>query len=142
MLTPDTLENYERTHQIEWADKLPEGCPPSEILIPDSDEFYRLIIDAEQISEDDLKSYLELYPDKTYQRDKAVKASGLSVFDTYPDDKTRNLPALRKFKGVAKLILSSNDGVLIKSGQVHHYTWWRSKSFDISTATIIKDENA
>ncbi|MBP5561011.1 MAG: hypothetical protein J6X70_04330 [Muribaculaceae bacterium] len=143
MLTPDTLENYERTHQIEWADELPEGCPPSEILIPDSDEFYRFILDAEQISEDDFKSYLELYPDKNYQGNRAVKASGLSVYDTYPDETTRNLPGLRKFKGVAKLILSSNDGVLMKSGHdEHHYTWWRSKSFDISTATMIKDENA
>lgn len=142
MLTPDTLENYVRSHQIEWADELPTGCPPSVILIPNTDEFYRLIIDSEQITEDDFKSYLELYPEKNYQGYTAVQASGLSIYDTYPDQRTRNLPALRKFKGVAKLVLSASDGVMIQSGSTHHYTWWRSKSFDISTAAIIEDENA
>ena len=143
MLTRDTLENYEKAHQIEWANELPEGCPPAEILIPSGDVFFRLIYDAEQISEDDFKPYLELYPDKHYDGYQKVKASGLSVFDTIPDASLRRLPNMKKFKGVAKLVLTAEDGVLMKSGpNEHHYTWWRSKTFDISTATIIKNENA
>ncbi len=143
MLSSDTLENYEKAHQIEWASELPDGCPPEQILVPDEDIFYRLTIDEDRITTEDLKSHLELYPNKNYLGFNRITASGVSVLDAMPDETKRNLPRLRRFKGVAKLTLSATDGVLMKSGpDEHHYTWWPTTYFDISvSAEIVKDEN-
>lgn len=142
MLTPDTLDNYEKSHQIEWVSKLPDGCPPEEILIPDGDIFYRFVLDINQISEKDFRSYLELYPEKNYTGYNQVMASGLSVLDSVPDSGLIRLPKFRKYKGIVKITLSAEDGVLVKSGSdEHHYTWWRTTSFDINSSIIVSNED-
>lgn len=70
-------------------------------------------------------------------------AAGLSVFCSYDPILTQKIPTLKKFKGVAKRLLNPQDGVLAKTGGENHYTWWRSTSFDINSAEIIKkDEDA
>lgn len=45
MLKEDTLTHYKEAHQIEWANALPENCPPENILVPENEEFYRLFIE-------------------------------------------------------------------------------------------------
>lgn len=140
MLTPDTLENYWNTHQIEWAESLPDGCPPINVLIPDNQDFYRITEKADKVSESDFMSHQALYPEKEYKGQQFVLSTGISVFDVIPYD----LLKFPKFQGggVAKITLGAEDGVLIKSGGPNHYTWWRTKSFDITAANIIKDEKA
>lgn len=142
MLTQDTLENYKKSHEIEWANNLPEDCPPDIILVPDNQEMYRLTISADQVTEEDFKPYLELYPDKQYSGINKVLASGLSVLASCEPKTLNKLPIRKKLKGVAKLTLNPDDGVLAKSGGDNHYTWWRTKSFDINSAEIVKNEDA
>ncbi|MBQ3658466.1 MAG: hypothetical protein II956_16740 [Bacteroidales bacterium] len=56
-------------------------------------------------------------------------------------DNPQNLtsPMMKKFKGIAELTLNPEDGVLQQTGKkIGHYTWWRTKAFDINSAKIIK----
>ena len=79
MLKEDKLSHYIETYQIEWADPLPDNCPPEDILIPEAEEFYRLLLNEDKIVEDDWKTYTQLYPDQAYIGEKLILASGLSV---------------------------------------------------------------
>lgn len=143
MLKEDTLENYKKSHEIKWANELPEGCPPENILIPSDQEMYRLTLEADKVTEADFIPYLEQYKEKKYSVPQRIMAAGLSVFSSYAPTLTQKIPTLKKFKGVAKLLLNPQDGVLAKTGGENHYTWWRSTSFDINSAEIIKkDEDA
>ena len=143
MLKEDTLENYKKSHEIEWANELPEGCPPENILIPSDQEMYRLTLEADKVTEADFIPYLEQYKERKYSAPQKIMAAGLSVFCSYDPTLTQKIPTLKKFKGVAKLLLNPQDGVLAKTGGENHYTWWRSTSFDINSAEIIKkDEGA
>ena len=143
MLKEDTLENYKKSHEIEWANELPEGCPPENILIPSDQEMYRLTLEADKVTEADFIPYLEKYKERKYSAPLKIMAAGLSLFSSYDPALTQKIPTLKKFKGVAKLLLNPQDGVLAKTGGENHYTWWRSTSFDINSAEIIKkDEDA
>lgn len=66
MLKEDTLENYKKSHEIEWANELPEGCPPENILIPSDQEMYRLTLEADKVTEADFIPYLEQYKERKY----------------------------------------------------------------------------
>lgn len=143
MLNKDTLENYQAAHQIEWANTLPEGCPPENILIPENEEFYRLTIEPDKVTEDDFKTYVELFPQKTFKGQLAIFATGLSVLSSDNPQGLLKLPGMEKFKGVAKLTLTPKDGVMMKSGgKPYHYTWWRTTAFDIQSAVILNNEDA
>lgn len=142
MLKKDTLTHYKETHQIEWANTLPENCPPEDILVPEDEEFFRLLINQDQIVEDDWKPYTELYPNKTYVGEQLLNANGLSITKGGDfKELTKPVYMKKKFKGIAKIKLNPTDGVLKKTGaDNNHYTWWRTTSFDTSTAEIIKNE--
>ena len=47
---------------------------------------------------------------------------------------------LPKFRNanVAEVILQPNDGVMKKTFSDSHFSWWRSKSFEVSQAKIIR----
>ncbi|MBQ3658467.1 MAG: hypothetical protein II956_16745 [Bacteroidales bacterium] len=55
MLQPDTLDNYRRYYNIEWAVDMPEGCPPQDILIPKNEKMYRLTLSQDKVTEDDFR---------------------------------------------------------------------------------------
>lgn len=142
MLTTETLENYQKSHEIEWANNLPEDCPPSVILVPENQEMFRLTISADNITEEDFKPYTELYPNRKYNSTQKILASGLSLLSSNEPTFIAKLPQGKKFKGIAKLILNPEDGVLAKSGGPNHYTWWRTNSFDINSAEILNNEDS
>lgn len=143
MLKEDTLSNYKKAYQIEWANTLPENCPPEHILIPEEEEFYRLILNKDHIVEEDWKTYSELFPDKKYPPQLMSLASGLSLTKNGDFKELKKLPIAKRHKGIAKIKLNPTDGVLQKTGNDNnHYTWWRTTSFDPDTAEIIQDEKA
>lgn len=143
MLKKDTLSHYMETYQIEWANPLPKNCPPEDILVPENEEFYRLLINKDKITEDDWKPYIELYPKKKYVGENFINANGLSIIKDYNFNGFTKLPNLKQFKGLAKVTLNPTDGVLKKTGtNDKHYTWWRTKSFDENSAEIINNEKA
>lgn len=141
MLKEDTLSHYRESHQIEWANDLPENCPPENILVPEEEEFYRLLLNEDQIVDEDWKSQKELHPQSTYEGENYINAHGLSVLKTV-NNNIFKLPRYKRFKGLAKVILNPTDGVLKKTYGDQHYTWWRTTSFDIDSAEIIRNEKA
>ncbi len=130
------LKDYLKTHPIQWADDLPEGAPPETVLVPDNDVFYR-ITKGNRLTNEDLISYLQQYPHK-YEGESKIFASGLSVFNNLKAIKKKmKLANLKDCKGIAKLMLIPIDGVVVKTlKDRHHYTWWRTQSFDLSKAEM------
>lgn len=141
MLKKETLSHYKEIHQIEWANTFPENCPPEDILVPEEEEFYRLLINEDTITEDDWKSQKELHPNAPYEGEDLINAYGLSILKE-ADYNLFKLPRYKRFKGLAKLILNPSDGVLKKTYRDKHYTWWRTTSFDENSAEIVNNENA
>lgn len=142
MLKKDTLSHYIETYQIEWANNLPENCPPENILVPENEDFYRLLINKDEIVADDWKPYVELYPRKNYLGETFINANGLSISKNSDFNELTKLPKIKKqFKGLAKITLNPTDGVLKKTGSDDkHYTWWRTTLFDENSAKIVNDE--
>lgn len=54
MLTPYKIENYFKEFNPTWAVKMPEGCPPEDVLVPSEHLFYRLAKKAGTYNEEDL----------------------------------------------------------------------------------------
>lgn len=143
MLKEDKLSHYLETYKIEWSNSLPENCPPENILVPEDEEFYRLLKNPDCVVEDDWKTYVELYPDKKYFGQDLIIANGLSITKNDNFQEAMVLPNLRKFKGIARFKLNPSDGVLLKTGKnVNHYTWWRTTSFDTNSVEIVDHEKA
>lgn len=142
MLKKDTLSHYMETYQIKWANTLPENCPPEDILVPENEDFYRLLFNKDEIIEDDWKPYIELYPEKKYNGAHLINANGLSISKNSDFKDLTKLPNIQKhYKGLAKVTLNPTDGVLKKTGaDDKHYTWWMTTSFDKSSAEIINNE--
>ena len=64
----------------------------------------------------------------------------LSVFDNYDvcRDRMKKLPYLRKkMKNIVEITLVKEDGLKQKTFGAHHYSWWRSKEFDISKSKLV-----
>lgn len=144
MLKKDTLSHYLETHQIEWANTLPENCPPEDILVPENEDFYRLILNKDKIVADDWKPYVELYPEKKFVGKAFINANGLSISKNSDFNELTKLPNMKnQFKGLAKVTLNPTDGVLKKTGSDdNHFTWWRTTSFDENSAEIVNNEEA
>ena len=126
------------------------------------DEYNKFIVEGEHLVSEAIKAdaidFVILEENYTFDTDKKVikvtdkilkylsnldtpqkiMAAGLSVLSSYEPTQIRKIPSLRKFKGVAKVLLNPQDGVLAKTGGENHYTWWRTTSFDINSAEIVK----
>lgn len=139
MLKPYFIEDYTQQFQVEWAVEMPEGCPPKEIIVPFVHPFYRFSKKSEHCDEGDFVSYAELDPEKNWGEQLPL-AVGLSVIDN--EEKARKnlkLPFFKQFKGVIALLLNPVDGVVKQTGsQRSHYTWWRTKSFDMSNIKMLE----
>ena len=114
MLTPYKINEYCKEFKPKWACEMPVGCPPENVLVPSEHPFFRL---ASQID-----SYM-----------------GLSLIDNETKArKNLKLPMFRQFKGIIALTLNPSDGVVKQTGvHLSHYTWWRTKSFQMSNLTML-----
>lgn len=138
MLISTHLDDYLKEHPVQWAVRMPEGCPPSSILVPSEHSFYRYTLLSESYSVEDFKSYAELNPGKDWG-ELLPLAVGLSVLDN--EDKAKKnlkLPYLKQFKGIVALQLHPKDGVVKQTGvRQSHYTWWRTTDFDFSNLRML-----
>ncbi len=116
-----------------WYEELPEQCPPSDAFNPDRFVCYRLC-ECIEPSDGDFLSHRVIFPDKIF-RVPECQARSISVFQN-PEDLDRILKlAIHKHKAKVKIVLSQNDGVAIKTGKDSHFSWWRSRGFDLASAT-------
>ena len=121
----DTLPLAERS---EWAEPLPEDCPPPEAWEPNNDVFYRLIR-GQSPTVDDFFSYRKLQPDKYFSVGEC-QARSLSILDDV--DKAQMMAKLpvHRNKRVMKLALPAECGVVLQTGKPSHHSWWLKAAFD------------
>lgn len=67
-------------------------------------------------------------------------AVGLSIIDNETKArKNLKLPLFRHFRGIIALTLNPVDGVVKQTGvHLSHYTWWRTKAFQMSNLTMLQ----
>lgn len=122
----------------QWFEDLPASCPPADASICKG-TFYRVSFGNPAESKDFFSQQL-LAPEKTFRGegidDCIVRA--VSVFASLED--ARHLLKLPKFKNanIAQVCFQPEDGKIKKTFKKSHYSWWRSKSFDVKLAKIIE----
>ena len=119
------------THSLKkdkWAEDLPQECPPEGATNPQGKIFYRIIKNNPPIQED-FFSHRKLYPAKFFKVSEC-QARSTSIFDSL--EACRRLLKNNRFKGcrITKLLLPPESGVILKTGQPGHFSWWRQKNFD------------
>ena len=121
---------------IQWSENLPEQCPPDNAFDPDGLVFYRLCETAPP-TDQDFKSQRAICPTYVYKNVTECIAHSLSIWDNV--EKCLNLLKLPRHKGKAamKLELTTNDGLVLQTFKPNHYSWWKTQSFDIPSATTI-----
>ena len=139
MLKPYKISDYCEAYKPEWTCEMPAGCPPEDILVPSNHLFYRLASHANTYLEDDFKSYAEANPQRDWG-ERLPLAVGLSLIDKEAKArKNLKLPMFRHFMGIIALTLNPADGVVKQSGvHLSHYTWWRTKAFQMSNLTMLQ----
>jgi hypothetical protein len=139
MLSPLKITDYKKQYAPEWVCAMPDGCPPDDIDVPFNHTFYRLAKYANTYSSDDFISYAEKDASRNWG-DLLPLAVGLSVIsDENKARKNLKLPMFKQFKGIITLTLNPTDGVVKQTG-IHrsHYTWWRTKSFNMSNLKMLQ----
>ena len=118
---------------------MPVGCPPEDVFVPSEHPFFRLASMIDSYTADDFKSYAETDPQRNWG-EKLPLAVGLSLIDNEAKArKDLKLPMFRQFKGIIALTLNPDDGVVKQTGvHLSHYTWWRTKSFQMSNLTMLQ----
>ena len=118
---------------------MPDGCPPDDVLVAEAHPFFRLAQQADTFSVDDFKSYTEVNPQRQWGPMLPL-AVGLSLIEG--EAKARRclkLPMFRRFQGIVALTLQPPDGVVKQTGANRsHYTWWRTKKFQMSNLYMLK----
>lgn len=139
MLTPYKIADYCKEYQPEWTCTMPDGCPPDDVLIPSEHPFFRLAKQSDTYDKADFQSYAEACP-QHHWGERLPLAVGLSLIDS--ETKARRnlkLPMFRQFRGIIALVLNPTDGVVRQTGAHRsHYTWWRTRQFQMSNLTMLK----
>lgn len=121
----------------QWFEELPPSCPPVDAR--ECEGTYYRVSHGNPAESEDFFSQRQLAPDKVFKGegidDCIVRA--VSVFSLLDDAK--RLLRLPKFKqaNIAEVQLESQDGKIKKTFNKSHYSWWRSKNFDVSKAKIV-----
>lgn len=124
--------------EYQWFEELPPSCPPFDSV--ECDGTYFRVSHGNPAESEDFFSQKRLAPNKVFKGegidDCIVRA--VSVFALLEDAK--KLLKLPKFKhaNIAVVSLRPMDGKIKKTFRNSHYSWWRSKAFDIKNAKTIK----
>lgn len=139
MLISCKIRDYNNQYHPEWTCLMPHGCPPEDVMIPCEHPFYRLAQKSDTYSQEDFVSYAEKDPERNWGEQLPL-AVGLSVIDNETKArKNLKLPMFRQFKGIIAFMLNPTDGVVKQTGiHLSHYTWWRTKSFDMSNLKMLE----
>ena len=138
MLQKSTLSEYLEQYPVVWVPDMPDGVPPEEICVPHEHVLYRLT-KGEKATAEDLTTYYEKDPNREWG-DKLAEAYAVSLYDDL--DKTGKLlkiPSLKNSKGVSKIILNPENGVVKQTGKSpYHYSWWKTNKIDINCVETVK----
>ena len=124
--------------EYQWFEELPPSCPPFDSVECDGTYF--------RVSHGNPAESEDFFSQKRLAQNKVFKGEGIddcivravSVFSLLEDAK--RLLKLPKFKhaNIAEVSLLPMDGKIKKTFKNSHYSWWRSKAFDIKNTKTIK----
>lgn len=121
----------------EWFEALPEQCPPTDAKRCEG--CYYRIANGNPVTTEDFFSQRKMQPDKVFKGlgiDECVTRA-VSLFSEREEaEKRLKLPKFKK-ANIALVILESKDGVLKKTFDIAHYSWWRTKDFNVLQAKIV-----
>lgn len=121
----------------EWFEALPKRCPPRD-AVDCKGRFYR-IANGNPAQSADFFSQRQLAPDKVFKGqgiDECI-VRAVSLFADLDDAKKRMRLPKFKHSTIAVVELHPKDGVMKKTFADSHYSWWRTKDFDVSKTKII-----
>lgn len=115
---------------MDWAEDLPEGCPPHDATVPNSDIFYRAVKTFPP-TDSDFYSPKKLRPSNQYNNE--CEARALSVFSTL--DGCKRLVKFSYFKKhlIVSITLDTKCGLIKEnpsSTSETHYDWWLAARFN------------
>lgn len=117
------------TENREWAEPLPDGCPPPEAWEPQNEVYYRLVEGSSPTARD-FDSHRILYPKKSFEGRTECQVRSVSInSDSQKLQKLTKLNIHRN-KRVAKLALPPKSGVVLQTGPPSHHSWWLKAGFD------------
>lgn len=123
---------------MEWFENLPQFCPPSDAN-PCNGTYYRMA-EGNPATSKDFFSQRRLQPNKVFKGqgiDECITRA-VSLFGDLEDAKKRlKLPKFRNAV-IASVALNPKDGLMKKTFRDSHYSWWRSKCFEVEKAKIVK----
>ena len=94
---------------------------------------------AKAVTTEDFFSQRKMQPDKVFKGlgiDECVTRA-VSLFSEREEaEKRLKLPKFKK-ANIALVILEPKDGVLKKTFDIAHYSWWRTKDFNVLQAKIV-----
>jgi hypothetical protein len=123
----------ESKRQTQWAEPLPDSCPPVEAKSPNGEQYFRLVSTFPP-AQDDFLSQTALNPIKKYFVGEC-RARSTSLFASYEECfSITKLPThSEKNEIVVSIMLPTHCGVIMPTPTlVHpsHVSWWRSYGFD------------
>ena len=121
-----------------WTEELPKNCPPADAFDPNGMVFYRLA-KTNPVTENDFLSQRAIKPKTVFENVNECISRSLSVWDDF--EKCINIFKLPRHKNkpqiVMKLNLKSGDGLILHTFKPNHFSWWRTKNYDISSTLVI-----
>ena len=104
------------------------GCPPPDASSPKFEHYFRLV-DTIPPKEQDFHSQKMLQPARRFG-DKECVARALSLLKSYQECLMKQkLTTLRK-KKIVMITLPPESGVVLKTFEGTHHSWWRARDFD------------
>ena len=121
--------NISTENQNNWAENIPEGCPPDNAFPPQNDTFYRLV-DAVPPEERDFWSHRKLFPTRIFNASECLACSCSIISDLQSCIRIAKLPT-QKNKRIVKLALPPESGLIKQTGgHLTHFSWWRALDFN------------
>ncbi len=116
--------------KLEWAEPLPDACPPKEAKEPNGEQYYRLV-ESFPPTEHDFYSQRMCYPKKVFSAGECI-ARSVSLLNSYDECLRIKKLATHKHKNeiIVGINLPQESGVIMPTFKSSHFSWWRSKNFD------------
>ena len=110
------------TNGFEWAEDLPEECPPEHATNPNGETYYRMV-ETVPPTITDFRSSRVMYPDKSFKVDEC-RARSCSLFSDLDACMQKLKLPTQKGKKIVMITLDPTSGVLAKTGGKNHFSWW------------------
>lgn len=140
MIEEIKLDAYIKQYGDIWADVLPENCPPEDVCIANNDDFYRLVHHTDHTTLEDWLNTITEQPKRKFTPEMIIYAAGMSVLNNVEVARKKlKMPLMKNkgLKGIARISLIPEDGVVLQTFEYSHHTWWRTTICNLEKAEMV-----